>query len=102
MSTDTGNSSRLIADLTADNLTQHVIRSCIAQAPDERTKELISGLIQHVHDYVREVQMKPGEWEAGWKFLTEVSEPTLFHAMVFRKSARSHNSDNLGRTALYC
>lgn len=62
-----------VEDLTAENLTQHVIRTCTQNVLNERTAELISGLIQHLHDYVREVQLKPGEWEAGWQYLTEVS-----------------------------
>ncbi len=64
--------SQRLDDLTADNLTQHVIQTCTKNATNERTKVLISGLIQHVHQYVREVQLKPGEWELGWKYLTEV------------------------------
>ncbi|KIW10349.1 hypothetical protein PV08_11311 [Exophiala spinifera] len=63
-----------VEDLTAENLTQHVIRTCTANVSDERTAELISGLIQHLHDYVREVQLKPGEWEAGWQYLTETGQ----------------------------
>lgn len=61
-----------IDDLTAENLTQHVIHTCIRNAPDDRTKTLISGLIQHMHDYVREVELRPGEWELGWEYLTKV------------------------------
>lgn len=61
-----------IEDLTADNLTEHVIKTCTLNTPNERTKELISGLIKHMHDYVREVKMKTGEWETGWQYLTQV------------------------------
>ncbi|KAL6245047.1 hypothetical protein RBB50_007822 [Rhinocladiella similis] len=63
-----------VEDLTAENLTQHVIRTCTQNVLNERTAELISGLIQHLHDYVREVQLKPGEWEAGWQYLTETGQ----------------------------
>jgi hypothetical protein len=59
-------------DLTAENLTQHVIKTCTENLSHERTGVLIAGLIRHLHDYVREVQLKPGEWEAGWQYLTEV------------------------------
>jgi hydroxyquinol 1,2-dioxygenase len=62
-----------IEDLTADNLTEHVIKTCTVNTPNERTKELVSGLIRHVHEYVREVKLKPGEWETGWQYLTQVS-----------------------------
>ncbi|KAF2095113.1 aromatic compound dioxygenase [Rhizodiscina lignyota] len=63
-----------LEDLTADNLTQHVINICTRNAPDDRTKELVSGLIQHLHDYVREVRLRTGEWETGWQYLTEVGQ----------------------------
>lgn len=62
-----------IEDLTADNLTEHVIKTCTVNTPNERTKELVSGLIRHAHEYVREVKLKPGEWETGWQYLTQVS-----------------------------
>jgi hydroxyquinol 1,2-dioxygenase len=62
-----------IEDLTADNLTAHVIRTSTQNVEDKRIKELISKLIQCLHDYTREVHLKPGEWEAGLRYLTEVS-----------------------------
>ncbi|KAK7890689.1 hypothetical protein LTR67_007898 [Exophiala xenobiotica] len=61
-------------DLTAENLTQHVIKTCTENVSHERTAVLIAGLIRHLHDYVREVQLKPGEWEAGWQYLTETGQ----------------------------
>ncbi|KIW53102.1 hypothetical protein PV05_08698 [Exophiala xenobiotica] len=61
-------------DLTAENLTQHVIKTCTENVSHERTAVLIAGLIQHLHDYVREVQLRPGEWEAGWQYLTETGQ----------------------------
>ena len=70
-------------DLTAENLTQHVIKTCTENVSHERTAVLIAGLIQHLHDYVREVQLKPGEWEAGWQYLTEVRFHTSFSLPVF-------------------
>jgi hypothetical protein len=102
MSTATENSSRLVQDLTVDNLTQHVINICTKTAPDARSKELLSGLIQHVHDYIREVQMKPGEWEIGWKYLTEVSKFKIEHPMASRRVSGNLDSNNLGRSILHC
>lgn len=61
-----------IQDLTAENLTRHVIKTCTENVSDPRVAELISGLVQHLHDYVRAVRLKQGEWEAGWRYLTEV------------------------------
>lgn len=61
-----------ITDLTAKNLTEHVVNVSTENISDERTKTLISGLIKHLHDYVREVELRPGEWEIGWQYLTKV------------------------------
>jgi hypothetical protein len=65
MATITANTAPVLKDLTADDLTQHVIDISTENAPNERTKDLLSGLIKHVHDYVREVRMTPAEWEIG-------------------------------------
>jgi hypothetical protein len=101
MMTGTKNANRLVEDLTVDSLTEHVIKICTINAPDERSKELISGLIQHVHDYIREVQMKVGEWEMGWKYLTEVRTSKAFHATAPRKASSNHDRKNLAWAALY-
>lgn len=62
-----------LQDLLADNLTAHVIKTSTHNVQNERVKELISKLIQHLHDYVRDVQLKPDEWEEAIKYLTQVS-----------------------------
>lgn len=59
-------------ELTAENLTSHVIQVSTAQVKDERLVELLTSLIQHLHDYVREVQLKPTEWERAIQYLTQV------------------------------
>jgi hypothetical protein len=64
-----------LEDLTIDNLTSHVI-SMSTQIDDARVKYLTTKLIQHLHDFVRDVQLRTDEWEAAWQFLTKV--PFLF------------------------
>ncbi|KAL2218470.1 Intradiol ring-cleavage dioxygenase [Thermoascus aurantiacus ATCC 26904] len=61
-----------LEDLTADNLTQHVIKIS-ANISNERVKFIFSKLIQHAHDFIRETELQRDEWEAAWKFLTDVS-----------------------------
>ncbi|KAH8817323.1 Intradiol ring-cleavage dioxygenase [Xylogone sp. PMI_703] len=63
-----------LEDLLANNLTPHVIKTSTQNVKDERVKELISKLIQHLHDYTREVQLKPHEWEAAVHYLTNVGQ----------------------------
>lgn len=67
-------------ELTAENLTSHVIKVSTAQVKDERLVELLTSLIQHLHDYVREVQLKPTEWERAIQYLTQVCRhPWVVH-----------------------
>jgi hypothetical protein len=46
-----------LINLTAENLTQHVIDISTENAPNGRTKDLLSGFIKHVHDYVQEARI---------------------------------------------
>lgn len=59
-------------ELTAEALTPHVIKVSTENVKNERLVELVTGLIQHLHDYVKEVQLKPTEWEAAVQYLTQV------------------------------
>lgn len=63
-----------LKDISAENLTQHVIKIS-TNVDNERIKFLFSRLIQHAHDFVREVELQRDEWEAAWQFLTDVCFP---------------------------
>ncbi|QYT01906.1 INTRADIOL_DIOXYGENAS domain-containing protein [Trichoderma simmonsii] len=63
-----------VEELTAENLTPHVIKVSTENVKNERLVELVTGLIQHLHDYVKEVQLKPTEWEAAVQYLTQVGQ----------------------------
>ncbi|KAJ4854707.1 dioxygenase domain-containing protein [Trichoderma breve] len=63
-----------LEELTAENLTPHVIKVSTENVKSERLVELVTGLIQHLHDYVKEVQLKPTEWEAAVQYLTQVGQ----------------------------
>ncbi|EHK21947.1 uncharacterized protein TRIVIDRAFT_151491 [Trichoderma virens Gv29-8] len=61
-----------LEELTAENLTPHVIKVSTENVKNERLIELVTGLIQHLHDYVKQVQLKPAEWDAAIQYLTQV------------------------------
>ncbi|KAK4065898.1 uncharacterized protein Triagg1_8450 [Trichoderma aggressivum f. europaeum] len=63
-----------LEELTAENLTPHVVKVSTENVKDERLIELVTGLIQHLHDYVKEVKLKPTEWEAAVQYLTQVGQ----------------------------
>ncbi len=56
---------------TSENLTEAVLGR-IAPDATPRIRELMTGLITHVHDFVREVELTPEEWEQGVAFFTEL------------------------------
>src|SRR5215831_19450307 len=56
-------------DLGEANLTDAVLRKLVS-APDARFKKVMTSLIRHLHDFVREVDLTEDEWFAGIQFLT--------------------------------
>jgi len=54
---------------TEENITQNVLDS-MAQAPDPRLKKVMTSLISHLHDFIREVELTQEEWALGVQFLT--------------------------------
>jgi hydroxyquinol 1,2-dioxygenase len=61
--------------LTENNLTAAVLAR-LRGAPDARMKQIMTSLIRHVHGFVREVGLTPGEWKTGIDFLTAVGHIT--------------------------
>jgi hydroxyquinol 1,2-dioxygenase len=58
-------------NLNEDNITQAVLASHSAM-PDERLREIMTSLVQHLHSFAREVKLTEPEWFAAIQFLTEV------------------------------
>lgn len=48
----------------------------LSRCPDPRLKEVMVALIQHLHDFAREVKVTPTEWMKGIDFLTAVGHIT--------------------------
>lgn len=42
--------------------------------PDQRTKEVLTALVTHLHQFVQETKLSTEEWTKGMEFLTEVGE----------------------------
>jgi hydroxyquinol 1,2-dioxygenase len=62
-------------NLNEDNITQAVLARH-AEMPDERLKVLMTGLVQHLHAFAREVKLTEDEWAAAIGFLTDVGHTT--------------------------
>ncbi len=55
------------------NITQAVIER-LAHSEDPRFKQVMTSLVTHLHDFVRQVQLTEAEWLAAIKFLTDVGQ----------------------------
>jgi hydroxyquinol 1,2-dioxygenase len=60
-------------NVTEDNLSEAVIAS-MSEAKDPRFQEIMASLIQHLHAFVRDVNLTEAEWMAGIQFLTAVGQ----------------------------
>jgi hydroxyquinol 1,2-dioxygenase len=60
------------------NIDQHTITDAVLQSiaatPDPRLKLILSALVTHLHDFVREVKLTEAEWRAGIDFLTATGQ----------------------------
>jgi protocatechuate 3,4-dioxygenase beta subunit len=63
----------VLKDLTADNITENVVR-INSQCDNARLKYITERLVAHLHDFARETRLSTQEWEAGIRFLTDVGK----------------------------
>src|SRR4051812_11620277 len=55
---------------TEDDITSEVLRRLEA-TPDPRLREIMLGLVRHLHAFVKEVALTEQEWFDGIRFLTD-------------------------------
>lgn len=60
-------------NLTEGNLSDAVITS-MSGAENARFKEIMTGLVKHLHAFIREVNLTEAEWLTGLQFLTAVGQ----------------------------
>jgi catechol 1,2-dioxygenase len=61
--------------LTERSVTEHVLER-ISDCPNPRLKQIMTALINHLHEFAREVALTPEEWMMGIDFLTAVGHMT--------------------------
>jgi len=64
-----------VRNLDEDNITRAVI-GMHADAANPRLREIMTGLVQHLHAFARDVALTEDEWFEGIRFLTEVGHIT--------------------------
>jgi hydroxyquinol 1,2-dioxygenase len=65
-----------------DELVQTVLAS-FRDTPDLRLKELMEGLVRHLHAFIREVRLTETEWQQAVDFLTAAGHITTDHRQEF-------------------
>jgi hydroxyquinol 1,2-dioxygenase len=60
-------------DFDASNITRAVIES-FQQTPNARVKQIMTGLADHLHRLVSEIELKPEEWAYAIEFLTRTGK----------------------------
>ena len=60
-------------DFTETNLTEEVIARMSGET-EPRLQQIMTALIRHMHDFVREVELSEAEWFAAIQFLTDVGQ----------------------------
>jgi len=62
-----------MADFDEKSITRAVIER-MSEARDPRFKQLMTSLVTHLHDFIREVRLTEEEWITAIQFLTEVGK----------------------------
>jgi hydroxyquinol 1,2-dioxygenase len=81
-------------NIDENTITEAVIAR-FADCPDPRLKQVMTSLVQHLHDFVRDVRLTEAEWEAGIHFLTDTG-----HRCDERRQEFILLSDTLGVSML--
>ena len=62
-------------NMNTNHITESVIER-LANTPDPRLKEIMLSLVQHLHQFAREVKLTEAEWLKGIEFLTRTGHIT--------------------------
>ena len=62
-------------NMNTNHITESVIER-LANTPDPRLKEIMLSLVQHLHQFAREVKLTEVEWLKGIEFLTRTGHIT--------------------------
>jgi protocatechuate 3,4-dioxygenase beta subunit len=81
------------------NLSEHDLTEAVEQrlrtTADPRMREIMTSLVRHLHDFVREVELTEAEWFEGIRFLTDTG-----HASGDKRQEFILLSDTLGVSML--
>ncbi len=61
-------------ELFSEERSTEVVTGSLAHTPDPRLKQLLTALVQHLHAFVKEVELTEEEWGAAVDFLTRTGQ----------------------------
>jgi protocatechuate 3,4-dioxygenase beta subunit len=61
-------------ELFSEQRSGEVVAASFADTPDERLREIMTSLVQHVHAFIKDVDLTEPEWAAGIDFLTRIGQ----------------------------
>ncbi|KQS71174.1 intradiol ring-cleavage dioxygenase [Modestobacter sp. Leaf380] len=61
-------------ELFSEERSAEVVAASFAGTPDPRLREVLTSLVRHLHDFVKDVELTEAEWEAAIGFLTETGQ----------------------------
>jgi hypothetical protein len=56
-----------------------VVLAAMAQAPNQRLREIAAAFVRHMHEFAREVQLTEAEYDIGIDFLNRIGQETNDH-----------------------
>jgi len=76
-----------VREFDEKSITQAVIGR-LAECQDPRFARLMTSLVTHLHDFVREVQLTESEWFTAIEFLTDVGKACTAKRQEFIRGQR--------------
>jgi catechol 1,2-dioxygenase len=64
----------MTAELFSEQRSGDVVAASFAGTPDDRLREIMTSLVQHLHAFVKDVELTEPEWAAGVDFITRVGQ----------------------------
>src|SRR5437868_12306516 len=58
------------AELFSEGRSVEVVAASLAATPDPRLRRVLTSLVRHLHDFIKDVELTEQEWAAAIDFLT--------------------------------
>src|SRR3954464_11335861 len=66
--------TRVAGELFTEERSAEVVAASFAGTPDPRLRQVMTSLVRHLHDFVKDVELPEEEWAAAIAFLTATGQ----------------------------